>query len=302
MSPNDRDAGGNALQIGVCVPNFRTGAGPEAMIVATETAERLGWHSVWTTDHVLADSSKRAQPYAHIYEALTTLAWLGGRFERVRMGVSVLVVPMRNAVVLAKELASLDALLGGRLIAGVGIGWNEIEFGNLGLDDRFRHRGAYLEETIALWRHLWSGASEPFEGRFHAFDDFHFSPLPAQGADVPIWIGATATAALQRTGRVADGYHATGTDPATMRERAPIIADAAAAAGRPDAGAVSACRGAVRLGPAAVMDAGRFGRADPGTGAGLSRRWRLAPGRRLRRARPDQLQALMERFDRAIVD
>ena len=219
--------------IGVCVPNFRPGATPEAMIAATETAERLGWESVWTTDHILPDSSERSSPYAHLYEALATLAWLGGRSERVRLGISVLVVPMRNAVVLAKELASIDALTDGRLIAGVGIGWNKTEFGNLGLGDRFAHRGAYTEETIALWRHLWSGSQVPFKGRFHSFEDFSFSPLPPQGAQLPVWIGAHARPALERTGRVADGYQSTRTDAKTMRDRAQIIGDAARAVGRP---------------------------------------------------------------------
>ena len=134
------------------------------MLAAAETAERLGWASLWATDHLLPDLSERASEYAHLYEALTTLAWLGGQTRRVRLGLSVLVVPMRSAGVLAKELATLDALTAGRLIVGVGIGWNRQEFDNLGLADRFGYRGAYLEETIALWRHLWSGAGGPVRG------------------------------------------------------------------------------------------------------------------------------------------
>jgi alkanesulfonate monooxygenase SsuD/methylene tetrahydromethanopterin reductase-like flavin-dependent oxidoreductase (luciferase family) len=139
---------------------------------------------------------------------------------------------MRNAVVLAKELATIDALSDGRLIAGVGIGWNRAEFESLGEGARFAVRGAYLEETVALWRHLWAGAEGPFAGRFHRFDVGYFSPLPPQGEDLPIWIGATAEAALRRTGRIADGYHSTRTDPATMRERVGIIGQAAAEARR----------------------------------------------------------------------
>jgi probable F420-dependent oxidoreductase len=221
------------LAFGVCIPNFRPGARPEGMLAATLTAERLGWHSVWTTDHVLIDSAERGANYRHIYEALTVLAWLAGQTETIRLGMSVLVVPMRNAVVLAKELATIDALSGGRLIAGVGIGWNLTEFENLGVGDRFTQRGAYLEETVALWRHLWGGNTGPWQGRFHSFDEAHFSPLPTQGADVPVWIGATADKALRRVGRIAEGYQSTRTDPPTMRERKALISDTAATAGRP---------------------------------------------------------------------
>ncbi len=221
------------LTFGVCVPNFRPGAGPEAMLAAATTAERLGWHSAWTTDHILIDGAQRGADYRHIYEALNVLAWLAGQTHRLCLGMSVLVVPMRNAVVVAKELATIDALSGGRLIAGVGIGWNRAEFENLGVGERFSQRGVYLEETVALWRHLWGGGTGPYEGRFDSFGEVYFSPLPPQGADLPVWIGATAEPALRRVGRIAQGYQATGTDAATMRERVRTIAAAALEAGRP---------------------------------------------------------------------
>jgi probable F420-dependent oxidoreductase len=202
------------------------------MLAATQTAERLGWHSALATDHILVDAAARARDYRQIYEALTSVAWLAGQTTTIRLGMSVLVVPMRNAVVLAKELATIDALSDGRLIAGVGIGWNRVEFESLGQGARFAVRGAYLEETVALWRHLWAGTEGPFAGRFHRFDEGYFLPLPPQGEDLPIWIGATAEPALRRTGRIADGYHSTRTDPSTMRERVGIIGQAAAKAGR----------------------------------------------------------------------
>ncbi len=221
------------MSFGVCLPNFRPGAEPESMLAAAETAERLGWHSAWTTDHILIDGAERGADYRHIYEALSVLAWLAGQTRSLRLGTSVLVVPMRNAVVLAKELATVDALSGGRLIAGIGIGWNRAEFDNLGVADRFSVRGAYLEETVALWRHLWSGGTGPYSGRFDSFGETYFSPLPPQGAGLPVWIGATAEPALRRVGRIAQGYQATRTDAATMRERARVIGEAAGEAGRP---------------------------------------------------------------------
>jgi probable F420-dependent oxidoreductase len=221
------------MRYGICLPNFTDLASPEAIEAAAEVAERLGWEAVWTTDHVLTDHSARGADYRINFDALQTLAWVGARHPRIRLGTSVVVVPQRNAVVLAKELASIDALSGGRMIAGVGVGWNRVEFGNLGMADRFGVRGAYLDETIGLWRHLWSGSSEPFRGRFHQLDDFVFGPLPAQGARLPIVVGGTVEAALRRAGRLGDGYHATATGPAGLAPRIPLIRAVAEEAGRP---------------------------------------------------------------------
>ena len=220
------------MDYGLCLPNFRAGASREGMEAAAETAERLGWTAVWTTDHILVPTAD-ADDYGQIYEAILSLAWIGARYGKVRLGTSVVVVPQRNAVILAKELATLDALTGGRVIAGVGVGWNQAEFANLGVADRIHVRGAYLDETIALWRHLWSGSSEPFHSRFHAIDDFAFTPLPDQGAALPIVVGGRAEAALQRAGRLGDGYHSSATNAAKYAPRVPIIRAAAEAAGRP---------------------------------------------------------------------
>jgi probable F420-dependent oxidoreductase len=221
------------MRYGLALPNFTDVASPDAIEAAAAVAERLGWVAVWTTDHVLVDRSKDAADYRINYDAIETLAWVGARHPSLRLGTSVVVVPQRNAVVLAKELATLDALSGGRVVAGVGVGWNAREFANLAAQDRFAVRGAYLSETIALWRHLWSGSSEPFNGRFHALDDFVFGPLPPQGAALPIWIGARTDAALRRVGRLADGYHSSATSPEAYARRLPVIRAAADEAGRP---------------------------------------------------------------------
>jgi probable F420-dependent oxidoreductase len=221
------------MRYGICLPNFTDVASPDAIDAASGVAERLGWETVWTTDHVLVDRGDDATDYRTNYDAIQTLAWVGARHPRVRLGTSVIVVPQRNAVELAKELATLDSLSGGRVIAGVGVGWNRREFENLGMSERFGVRGAYLEESIAVWRHLWSGTSEAFRGRFHELDDFVFKPLPPQGDGLPILIGGRVEAALRRAGRVADGYHASAASPGTLAKRIPIVREAALAAGRP---------------------------------------------------------------------
>ena len=220
------------MDYGFCLPNMPAGASREGLETAAELAARHGFSTVWTTDHVLVGEDA-ADEYGHIFEAILTLAWIGARVPGIRLGTSVIVVPQRNAVLLAKELATLDALSDGRLVAGVGVGWSELEFGNLGAEGRFHERGAYLDETIRLWRHLWSGSTEPFDGRFHRFDDFAFGPLPAQGAGVPIVIGGRAEAALRRAGTLGDGYHSSATSPAKYADRVPVIRAAAEAAGRP---------------------------------------------------------------------
>jgi probable F420-dependent oxidoreductase len=220
------------MDYGICLPNFPAGATPEGLDAAADVAERLGWTTVWTTDHVLVPHDAAGE-YGRIYDAILTLAWVGARHPGVRLATSVIVVPQRNAIVLAKELASLDSLTGGRVIAGVGVGWNRVEFANLAAADRFHVRGAYLDETIALWRHLWSGSGEPFHGRFHTIEDFVFGPLPDQGAALPIVVGGRAEAALQRAGRLGDGYHSSVSSPDQYAERLPVIRAAADAAGRP---------------------------------------------------------------------
>ena len=221
------------MRFGLVLPNYTALASTGAIEAAADAADRLGFESVWSTDHVLVDRGLDAADYRTNFDAIETLAWVGAKHPGLGLGTSVMVVPQRNAVVLAKELATLDALSSGRLIVGVGVGWNEKEFRNLGAAEQFLVRGAYLEETIALWRHLWSGPGEPFNGRFFHLDDYVFGPLPAQRSSLPIWIGARSEPALARVGRLADGYHASATSPEGFARRLPTIRNAAHAAGRP---------------------------------------------------------------------
>lgn len=237
------------MDYGLVLPAMGEGATREGIAATAELAERHGFTDVWGTDHVLVPHAA-ADDYGRIYEIVTTLAWVAGRFRRVRVGTSVVIAPMRNAVLLAKELATLDDLSDGRLIVGLGAGWNAAEFDNLGMGERFHARGAYLEETVALLRHLWAGSTEPFRGAFHQIDDFVFRPLPRQGASLPIWIGGRSERALQRVGRLADAYHASATSPTSYAERIPIIRAAAEAAGRPMPGLSGRVRVAIdREGP-----------------------------------------------------
>lgn len=289
------------FRFGLCLPNFRKGASREGMQAAIETLDRLGWANIWTTDHLLPDHSARAADYAEIFEAVTTLAWASAVSPRLGLGLSVLVVPMRNAVEQASTLATVDNLSGGRLSVGVGVGWNETEFANLGLSDRFHVRGAYLDELIRLWRHLWSGSEEPFHGRFFSFDEFRFGPLPAQGAAVPIFVGGKDPRALHRAGALGDGYQSSGMAAADYAERRDGVREAARAAGKPEPRFQARCQV-------------HFDRSAPGT-VGLTgtpeqmvaavKAYRDAGVNELivdvREFEPEKVVAAIERFDREVV-
>jgi alkanesulfonate monooxygenase SsuD/methylene tetrahydromethanopterin reductase-like flavin-dependent oxidoreductase (luciferase family) len=222
------------MDFGLILPSYRPGSSVEGIEAASATIARLGWHSAFSTDHFLVGTSAREDDYAEIFDALATVVHVAARQPSLRVGVSVIVVPMRNAVELAKELATIDVLSGGRLIVGIGGGWDEAEFESLGLGERFKQRGAYMNEAIAIWRHLWGGGQGPFHGRFHSFDEVRFGPLPVQGAELPVWVGGRDDAALRRAGKLGNGYHSSATGPANYAPRVPVVKAAAVDAGRPE--------------------------------------------------------------------
>ncbi|TPX01973.1 LLM class flavin-dependent oxidoreductase, partial [Schumannella luteola] len=157
------------MTFGVILPNKGRGSGPEHLDAVASVATELGWRSGWVTDHLMVPDGPEADEYGWMLEALTTIAWVGGRHEDLVLGTSVVSPAMRDAPMLAKELATLDVLLGGRLIVGVGVSDTDDlpEYRNMGKEDRFRVRGRYVDESMRLWRHLWSGSTEPFHGEFH---------------------------------------------------------------------------------------------------------------------------------------
>jgi probable F420-dependent oxidoreductase len=223
------------VRIGLILPSMGDGAGPASLDAAADIAQELGWASIWTTDHMLVPPGDEAREYGWILECLTSLAWVAGRHPSLRIGTSVVIPAMRDAPQLAKELATVDVLSGGRLTVGVGVGdrTDLPEWSNLGRGQRMDQRGAYLDETITLWRHLWAGRTDPFEGRFHQLTDYVFRPLPVQGASLPIWSGGRSERAVQRAATLADGYHASQTGPDDLRPRVPLLREQAQAAKRP---------------------------------------------------------------------
>lgn len=245
------------MRFGIALPTYPAGATIEGVVAVAQAAERLGFASVWTTDHVIMPP-EQAGPYREILEPLMTLAYLAALTERVTLGISVIVVPQRNGIVLAKELATLDHLANGRLIVGVGAGWNADEFTMLGYADRFHRRGAFLDETIALWRHLWATPDEPFSGTFYELPTVAFGPPPVQPGGPPIWVGGSSAGARRRAGRVGAAWHPVGTPVGEIGKQAMVVREAAEAAGQPMPEVAPRLPIAFGDAPAGQMTAGRL--------------------------------------------
>ena len=174
-----------------------------AIVETAQAADELGFRALWSADHVLAPLN--ALQFGRVFEPLITLAYVASTTRRIRLGTSVIVLPMRNPFVLAKQVATLDALSSGRVILGIGAGWSAEEFANVHAE--FRTRGARMDEAIRLLRHLWSGSQEAFDGRFYGYPGGIFQPLPAQGKDLPLLVGGRSDAALKRAARHAAFWH-----------------------------------------------------------------------------------------------
>jgi probable F420-dependent oxidoreductase len=187
-----------------------------------EAAEELGFAGVWPLDHLLAGPDLKDR-YSWVLEPMVVLSYLAARTRRVRLGTSVIVLGMRNPFVVAKQAATLDLACGGRFILGLGAGYSEPEFRNVGAAGVWSTRGKRLDEAIMLFRHLWSGSTEPFHGNFYSYEEGWFGPPPAQGEKLPIMIGGNSEAALNRAARLGDIWQSTALGPAEFKQRADWI-------------------------------------------------------------------------------
>jgi probable F420-dependent oxidoreductase len=196
---NDRD-----MKFGVCVPNYGESSSTEALRNVALEAERAGCGSLWTTDHILMPKNS-GTPYERIFDSITTLAFLADVTDKVQLGISSLIIPMRNPVIVAKQLATIDNLSDGRLMLTIGAGWNEKEFAHLG--SNFHNRGKRLDASIRLIRALWKGETS-FKSRVLGleFSDAVFEPRPIQ-KHLTIWIGGTSKAAMKRAATLGDAWH-----------------------------------------------------------------------------------------------
>jgi probable F420-dependent oxidoreductase len=213
------------MQFGLCLPNFPFGVrpAPDALVEVAQAADRAGYHSVWATDHILVPSDKPR--YGILYEVFSTLAYLGAKTEQIKLGTSVLILAQRDAILVAKQAATIDSLTGGRMLIGVGAGWIEGEYKFLGMD--FHTRGKRLDESIRVMRALWSQDRPGFEGQFYNFSDSLFEPKPVQTGGIPVWIGGNSDIALRRAATLGDGTHFDDLSPAQIAEAKAKLRDLA---------------------------------------------------------------------------
>ena len=205
------------LRLGVVLPNLGELAEPDTLVSLAQRAEALGFDGVFLSDHlVLPTSPSSSYPYRSdgvfplrpeypVLEPVTALSYLAAVTNRVRLGLSVLVLPYRHPVLAAKMLATLDHFSHGRLIVGVGVGWLAEEFQALGAD--FAQRGSVAEEQLELLKLLWTQDQPRFAGRHYQVEGVSCLPRPVQQPHPPIWAGGTSPRALSRAARLADGWH-----------------------------------------------------------------------------------------------
>jgi len=192
------------MKLGICVPNYGESSSPEALRQVALEAEHAGCDSIWTTDHILMPRNS-GTPYERIFDSLSTLAYLAGITKRVKLGISSLIIAMRNPVVVAKQLATIDNLSRGRVMLAIGAGWNEKEFAHLG--SNFHNRGKRVDASIRLIRALWRGETN-FKSRVLGleFSDAVFEPRPIQN-HLAIWVGGTSKFAMKRATALGDAWH-----------------------------------------------------------------------------------------------
>ncbi|WP_431917549.1 LLM class flavin-dependent oxidoreductase [Nonomuraea jabiensis] len=201
------------MRIGVNVPNFGPGTTPDVLRSWAQTVEGLGYDLLMVSDHVAITSDVAKQYPAPFYEPFTTLAWLAGSTTRIGIGTTVLIVPYRHPLLVARMAANLNDLSGGRLVLGVGIGWARQEFEALGAV--YERRGKVTDEYLAAIRAAWAD-----EGDYRS-------------GGVPIWVGGGSEAGLRRAVRHGDGWHPLRNTLPWLREHWSRLKEIAAEEGRP---------------------------------------------------------------------
>ena len=206
------------MRLGIHLPHIGRKAGPDAIRRAALQAEALGFADVWVSEHIILPKAAPYPPSPAFYEPILTLTWAASVTNRVGLGTSVIVLPMHHPVPMAKQIATLQCLSGGRVIFGIGVGWLEAEFAALGTP--FRERGRRMDESIALMRALWSQDPVSFETRAVPAEiaDMRMQPPPSH--TIPIWVGGSSEPALARAVRLCDGWHGTRLTP---DKAAPIV-------------------------------------------------------------------------------
>jgi probable F420-dependent oxidoreductase len=198
----------NRPTIGLFAINSHACASPDAVGPIAALAERLGYDSLWAGEHVVVPSPRvppsPMEPDEPILDPLVALAHVAAHTDRIRLGTGVIILPQRNPLVLAKQVASLDVLCGGRLILGLGVGYLEPEMRAVGVP--MEGRGSRADEYLAAMRALWEGEAPAYRGRYVDFDRVDAHPRPAQ-RPLPVVVGGHTAAAHRRAASSADGWY-----------------------------------------------------------------------------------------------
>ncbi len=206
------------MQVGIHLPHAGEQATPERIRRAAQQAEDMGLSDVWVSEHIIVP--RASFPRSPLfYDPVLSLTWAAAVTRRVRLGTSVLVLPMRHPLPLAKELATLQNFSEGRLILGAGVGWLEAEFAALGAP--FHERGRRTDEGIAMMRAVWSEDPVTFRTKYIPAEISEMSMQPFPVRPIPIWFGARSEAAYRRTVKTGDGWHGSQLTPV---QAAPIVA------------------------------------------------------------------------------
>ncbi len=198
------------MRIGVVFPQTEFGGDAGAVRAYGQRVEELGYTHILAYDHVVGADPAVHQGWAGPYDIDTTFheplvmfGFLAAVTSTVELVTGVIILPQRQAVLVAKQAAEVDLLSGGRLRLGVGLGWNAVEYEALGED--FTNRGGRSAEQVEVMRQLWSQRSVTFQGRHHTIIGAGLAPLPVQ-RPIPVWFGAASTRGLERAGRLGDGW------------------------------------------------------------------------------------------------
>jgi probable F420-dependent oxidoreductase len=197
------------MKLGLFAVNYGTCADPVAAVQVARAAETAGFESVWTGEHIVlpdpAPPSLSIAPQTPFLDTVVALTWIAAHTKRLRIASGVIVLPLRNPVLLAKELASLDVASGGRLIIGVGAGWLDSEFQALGVS--MQRRGELMNNSLRAMRALWTMEKPAFHSSSASFSNIVAHPRPAQSPMPPIVIGGESTAALARALTMGNGWY-----------------------------------------------------------------------------------------------
>ena len=192
------------MKFGLTIENYSKNLEPEKLVQTARTAEEAGFESLWTVDHIMQPHGCKLPIYNNIAEVIVTLSYLAGQTEKIKLGVSTLVLALRNPILVAKQLATLDYLTEGRMVITFGAGWNEGEFKFM--NQNFKNRGKRFNEYLAVVRSLWKGETS-FHGEFFSFEQASFHPLRPELANLPILVAGNTKYAVKRAVEFGDGWH-----------------------------------------------------------------------------------------------